>query len=59
MTNLSSRKFILAMATMMSSTWLMYEHVLTSGDYKAIILGIVGVYVAGNVTQKATAKTTE
>ena len=59
MTNLLSRKFILAIATMLSSMWLIYEHVLTSSDYKAIILGVVGVYVAGNVTQKLTTKTTE
>lgn len=59
MTNLLSRKFILVMATMLSSTWLMYEHVLTSSDYKAIIIGVIGVYVAGNVTQKLTAKTNQ
>lgn len=56
MNNFASRKFVLACMTLISSSWLVYEQVITAGDYKAVVLGVVGVYIAGNVIQKATAK---
>ena len=42
--------------TLAASTWLVFEHVLDSGDYKAILIGTIGLYIAGNVAQKATVK---
>lgn len=52
----TSRKFILSCLTLAASTWLVFEHVLASGDYKAILIGTIGLYIAGNVAQKATVK---
>ena len=56
MNPLTSRKFILSALALLSATWALWEGLLTSADYKAALLGIVGVYVTGNVAQKATAK---
>lgn len=55
----ASRKFVLAMLTLLASTWLVFEQVVTSSDYKAILIGVIGVCVAGNVAQKATVKNAE
>jgi len=52
MSRYASRKFILALLTLFCSTWLVYEKVLTSGDYKAVLIGTIGLYIAGNVAQK-------
>ncbi len=56
MTSLLSRKFIITAMTLLASTWMLYERLLTSADYKAVVIGTVGLYIAGNVAQKATAK---
>ena len=53
---LTSRKFILALVTLGSAHWLLVEQMLTSADFKTLVLGTVGVYIAGNVAQKAVAK---
>lgn len=52
-----SRKFALAMATLMSASYLVLEQVISAADYKAVVIATVGVYIAGNVTQKWTEKT--
>lgn len=52
----ASRKFLLCLATLGASSWLVFEKVIESGDYKAILIGTVGAYIIGNVAQKATAK---
>lgn len=54
---LTSRKFILSVLTLASCHWLLVEQLLSSADFKTLVLGTVGVYVAGNVAQKAVAKT--
>lgn len=52
----ASRKFLLCVASLAVNAWLLLEGVLPAGDYKALILATVAVYVAGNVAQKALAK---
>lgn len=56
MTRYASRKFIVTILALGAQTWLCFEKVLTSGDYKAAIIGTVGAYLVSNVVQKATAK---
>jgi hypothetical protein len=51
-----SRKFILALLALAASTWLVYEHAITPDVWRAVVLGTVGVYIVGNVAQKATSK---
>ena len=53
MNRFASRKFLAAMATLASSTWALAEHLIPAGDYKAVVLGVVAAYIAGNVAQKA------
>jgi len=55
----ASRKFVLALLSLASATWLVWEKVITTGDYKAVLLGTVGSYIAGNVVQKFTASNTQ
>lgn len=52
----ASRKFILALATLASATWLVYSGHIADGVYSAVVIATVGSYIAGNVAQKATAK---
>lgn len=56
MSRFASRKFILAMLSLACSSWLVWEKAISSGDYKALVIGTVGAYILGNVAQKATAK---
>ena len=48
---LLSCKFLLAMATLAS-----VSGYIADGVYSAVVIAVVGVYIAGNVAQKATAK---
>lgn len=54
-TNLLSRKFILVMSALATTTWLCAAGHIHEGVYSAVVISIVGGYIAGNVTQKATA----
>jgi len=56
MTRYASRKFILAFATLVACTWLVSEFVIDADTFKTIVLGTVGIYIAGNVGQKAWSK---
>lgn len=56
MNRYGSRKFIATVLTLASATWLACNHVIASGDYKAVVIGVVAVYIAGNVGQKAVEK---
>lgn len=58
MKHLASRKFLLAMATVASATWLVAAGHIADGVYSAVVIAAVGGYLAANVTQKATAKET-
>lgn len=51
-----SRKFLVCLAVLGSSSWLVFEKVISSGDYKAIVIGVIVAYLTSNVAQKATAK---
>ena len=57
MTKFLSRKFALAVATLMSASYLVLEQVIAAADYNAVVIATVGFYIAGNVTQKWTEKT--
>lgn len=52
----TSRKFILAAATLLAATAMLYLDHLTAILWRDVVLGTVGVYIAGNVAQKATQK---
>jgi len=52
LTGLISRKFILAMASLMSVHWLMNYHLITDSIYSTVVLATVAVYISGNVFQK-------
>ena len=56
MTTFASRKFIASIAALISAHWALYERLIESGDYKAIVIGTIGLYVTGNVAQKAVEK---
>lgn len=49
-----SRKFIAAMASLLSCTVLVACDVIADGIYATIVLGTVAAYITGNVMQKAT-----
>ena len=48
-----SRKFIAALLSLASAHWALVEQLITGADYKALVLGTVGLYLAGNVAQQA------
>ena len=52
MNNLLSRKFILAMSTLVISSALCYLGSISDGVFSAVIIATVGAYIAGNVLQK-------
>ena len=50
------RKFVAAMSALLVSALALWFDHLTALLYRDIVLGTVGVYVAGNVAQKVLAK---
>lgn len=50
------RKFWLALVSAVGCHWALWARLIDGDAYKAVMLGVVAVYVAGNVTQKALAK---
>jgi uncharacterized membrane protein YeaQ/YmgE (transglycosylase-associated protein family) len=46
------RKFMLSSGVLIACTALLWVGRLDSGAFTAIILGTVGLYIGGNVTQK-------
>lgn len=56
MTRYGSRKFLLALATLASATWLVHTGHIADGVYSAVVVATVGAYITGNVAQKALAK---
>lgn len=53
MNKYGSRKFIIiTLLTLLVNVWLVWERVIDAATFKAIILGTVGVYIAGNVAQR-------
>ena len=51
-TRYASRKFILAMLSLASATWLVATGAITPAVYQYVVLGTVGAYITGNVGQK-------
>ena len=43
------------MFTVVSATWLVAAGHIADGVYSAVVIAVVGSYIAGNVAQKATA----
>lgn len=56
---MTSRKFILAMCSLVSATILCATGHIADGVYSTVVIATVGAYLAANVTQKATAKPLE
>lgn len=56
MSRYASRKFLLALPSLASATGLVWSGHIADGVYSAVVIATVGAYIAGNVTQKATAK---
>lgn len=50
------RKFWLSLLSGAGCHAALFLHLIDGDAYKAVMLGIVAVYVAGNVAQKATSK---
>lgn len=51
MDRLTSRKFILAMLTLLSATLLTWFGRIDEGVYSAVVIAVCGAYLAANVTQ--------
>lgn len=51
-----SRKFILALLSLVSATGLVAFGLIADGVYSAVVIATVGAYIAGNVAQKAVEK---
>ncbi len=49
---LSSRKFILAVLSLLASTGLCWFGHIADGVYATVLTATVGAYIAGNVLQK-------
>jgi hypothetical protein len=54
MNPLLSRKFILAVLTLASTSTLCWFDHIHEGVYSAVVIATVGAYLAANVTQKIT-----
>jgi hypothetical protein len=53
MNRFTSRKFLLAGATLASATALVWFHHIADGVYSAVVIATVGAYLTANVGQKA------
>jgi hypothetical protein len=49
---LLSRKFLLALSTLLSATFLTWDGSIADGVYSAVVIATVGAYIAGNVFEK-------
>jgi hypothetical protein len=49
---LTSRKFLIALLTLMSASLLCWYGHIADGVYSAVVIATVGAYIAGNVFQK-------
>lgn len=48
----ASRKFLIALGTIASASFLAYTHSIESSAYATVLVGVVGAYMAANVVQK-------
>lgn len=51
MNRYASRKFLLALATLVSASVLVWNGLIADGVYSAVVIASVGAYLASNVTQ--------
>jgi hypothetical protein len=58
MNRLTSRKFLLALLTLVSASLLCWYGHIADGVYSAVVIATVGAYIAGNVMQKQIQGTT-
>jgi hypothetical protein len=49
---LGGRKFLLALLTLASATFLCWNKNIADGVYSAVVIASVGAYIYGNVAQK-------
>ena len=56
MNRYGSRKFIIALLALVATTWALAEFLIGEESFKAIVIGIIGLYGTANVAQKAFAK---
>lgn len=56
---MKSRKFILALLSLLSASILCVTGHIANGVYSAVVIATVGAYMTANVAQKATAKPLE
>ena len=56
MTRFASRKFLLSIAILIAATAALFAGYLSDTLWRDVVLGTCGVYLAANVTQKATQK---
>lgn len=52
----SSRKFIAAMSVLAAATAALWFELITALIWRDVVLGTVGLYITGNVAQKAVTK---
>ncbi len=52
----SSRKFIVALLSFGCTQWALLERLISSSDWRVVVIAIVGLYAGANVAQKALVK---
>lgn len=58
LTVMGGRKFLLSMATLASSSALVWLGHIGDGVYSAVVIATAGAYIAGNVMQKINSSST-
>lgn len=56
MNRYGSRKFIIAVMTLVVSTWSLFEFLIDAETFKTIVIGVIGLYGTANVAQKIWSK---
>ena len=56
MTRFTSRKWLLALATLLIASGLLALGMVPALIWRDVVIATVGAYIAGNVAQKATSK---
>ncbi len=56
MSRFVSRKFLLALLSLVSAHWLCLTGHIADGVYSAVVIAVVAAYITGNVAQKAAGK---
>lgn len=56
---LGGRKFVLALLTLLITSFLVYQSKISDLVYQLIVLGVVAAYITGNVAQRWATKKTQ